>query len=390
MTNIIVSTIVPIYKGKQYIEKQIKQIENAAKLIEGGLELIFTNDDPSDPLDVSLKSDDVDIIIIQTDKNRGIQGARVYGLSHARGSLIHFLDQDDEIMPDYYVSQLRAIGDADLVYCRCYGGNREVYNLDRVFETSMLKENILATPPLCSVSHALIRKSSIPSLWKERFLKHNGSDDYYLWLCMYAEKKTFAINQDFLYRHIITGGNFSNDCLKAYESDKEMAEIIIEEYSSVLEEDEKIMIKEAPDKNLRRRYNGQMKGDNVLHLLAALLSARGKGKTLEDYLIDKGISSVSIYGASLFGESVRNLLVGGKVSVLYFIDRNADYITEAIPVVHPQDISAIECKERYGAVDAVLMTLVSDDPHTEEFISNNLSVPVFRMRKIIEEMGEYL
>ena len=385
-----VSVIIPIYKGAKFINKQVQQIEAAAKRVGDTLELIFVNDYPEESLDETFCSDIVDVVYLQTDRNRGIQSARVYGLSHARGEYIHFLDQDDEIMPDYYVSQLSSIGDADIVYCRCYSGNREVYNLDRVFETSMKKDNILTTPPLCSVSHALIRRTAIPELWKKRFLKKNGSDDYYLWLCMYAERKTFTINQDYLYRHINTGSNFSYDCLKAYESDKEMADIIIEEYSSVLDEDERMMIKEASEKNLRRRYNGQMKGDMILHLLAALLSAQGKGLKLEDYLLEKGIKSVAIYGASYFGESIRNILIGGRISVLYFIDRNADYITEPIPVILPQDISADYCKEKYGKVDAVLMTLATDDPKTEEYISEKLCVPVYRIRNIIDEMGEYL
>ena len=207
-------------------------------------------------------------------------------------------------------------------------------------------------------------------------------------VCM--PKKKFAINQDILYRHVSTGENFSADSLKAYESDKEMAGIILEEYSQVLDDSEKKLISEAPEKNLRRRYNGQMKGDILFHLLSALISAQSKGKTLDSYLYERGIHSVAIYGAGLFGESICGIICGGDVSVRYFIDRNADFIQETIPVIKPDDVLKNVCDEKYGKVDAVLMTLVSRDEKTEKFISERLQVPVLNMRSIVSEMVDYV
>ena len=47
----LISTIIPLYYGKKYISKQIKQIEIAAKNLDGDLELIFVNDAPDEPID---------------------------------------------------------------------------------------------------------------------------------------------------------------------------------------------------------------------------------------------------------------------------------------------------------------------------------------------------
>ena len=150
-----ITTIIPIYKGIRYIEKQIQQIEEAAKKLDEQLELIFVNDDPSVPLDDTLHSGIIDIVVLQTDQNRGIQGARVYGLANASGEYVHFLDQDDEISTDFYFSQLEGIGDADLIYCRCYNGNRESYTLNQVFETVMDRELRLCKIFLPVLSHVV-------------------------------------------------------------------------------------------------------------------------------------------------------------------------------------------------------------------------------------------
>lgn len=42
---------------------------------------------------------------------------------------------------------------------------------------------------ITSPGHCLIRKTSIPQLWKENILKNNGSDDLLLWLLMLEENK---------------------------------------------------------------------------------------------------------------------------------------------------------------------------------------------------------
>ena len=160
----MISTIIPIYHGQQYIEKQLKQLENAAcqlKKLSGrydtALEVLFVNDAPDDPIGEELHSDVLRVRVFNTDTNRGIHGARVWGLSKASGEFVHFLDQDDEISPDFYMSQLDAIGDADVVYCRGYNGRQEIYNTSRVFEKSFDRDEILKCPPMISVGQALFR-----------------------------------------------------------------------------------------------------------------------------------------------------------------------------------------------------------------------------------------
>lgn len=75
------SIIVPIYRGGKYIDGMIAQIEDCAAKCDSvcALELLFVNDDPPEPVG-NLASEMMEIKVIETERNRGIHGARVRGL----------------------------------------------------------------------------------------------------------------------------------------------------------------------------------------------------------------------------------------------------------------------------------------------------------------------
>ena len=377
MSNIIISVIIPVYKGKKYIEKQVAQIEAAAKNVKGKLELIFVNDDPSEPLDDSLHSEIIDIVVLQTDRNRGIQGARVYGLSVARGEYVHFLDQDDEISVDFYSSQLEGIGNSDLIYCRCYNGNRESYTWNQVFETVMERDNILEVCPLRSPGQALIRKGSIPQVWKDNLIIPIGSDDYMLYLSMYAEGRKFTYNQRLLFRHVINGNNFSSDVLNAYVSDQKMIEILLE--NNVFAPEDISLAREIPQKNLRRRYMHQCKDQIVLNILSEILRAEASGNAMGDFFIEKGIEKLAIYGAGVFGRNIRNILAKTCVDSKFFIDRNAQFLHESIPVY--------ELENAPDDVDGIIVSLISHEEEVTEMLKEKYSCPIFTIKYIAEQIA---
>lgn len=372
-----ISTIIPIYKGIRYIEKQILQIETAARNLNDKLELIFVNDDPSVPLDDTLHSDIIDIVVLQTDQNRGIQGARVYGLSNASGEYIHFLDQDDEISADFYSSQLEEIGDADLIYCRCYNGNRESYTWNQVFETVMDREKILEVCPLRSPGQALIRKESIPQVWKDKLIIPIGSDDYMLYLSMYAEGRKFTCNQRLLFRHVINGNNYSSDVLNAYASDQKMIEVLLE--NNVFAPEDVSLAKEIPQKNLRRRYMHQCKDQIVLNILSEILRAEATGSSMEDFFLEKGIGNLAVYGAGVFGRNIRNILARTSIETKFFIDRNAKFLHESIPVY--------ELGDAPDDVDGIIVSLITHEDEVSEMLKEKYNCPVFTIKYIAEQIA---
>lgn len=374
--NILISIIIPIYKGIQYLNMQIKQAEAAAKRSPVSLELIFVNDYPETPLPENLQADGVEVVVLQTEENCGIQRARIKGLEAARGTYIHFLDQDDEVFPDFYASQYKQIGDADLIFCRCYNGKRLVYNKDRVFETAFSKEKMFRCCPMISPGQVLVRKEAIPEFWKTHQLHHQGSDDYMLWLAMVAEGAKTVCNQDVLFRHVLTGDNYSSNVLKAYESDAEMVELLLEH--KVFPEEDEEQIRAIPWVNLQRRYQPQMKEQVVLRTLEKILKAEEQGITLANYLKQKGYKNIAIYGAGIFGERLCGLLKNSEITVCCFLDRNAKYLEEEIPVY--------ELENMLCETDVILISNISNEKQIEESIRSHTNIPTLRIREVAEKI----
>ena len=373
----MISVIIPIYRGIKYISKQVQQEEDAAKHTDEEIELIFVNDDPDIHLPESIVSRSR-IRIIQTKINTGIQAARIRGLSVAEGEYIHFLDQDDEIDPNYYTSQLAHIGDADAVYCRCYNGKRQTYRYDRIFEGAFEKNNILERCPVISPGQLLIRKKSISKFWIENILRNMGSDDYLLWLCMCAENRKFAENREILFTHVKNGDNYSSDILRARKSDEEMADLLIK--SKKFSDEESSRLRALPEKLQKRRYETQRKDQIVLYVLSELLHCCEKKNMLEDFFLRRGIKKVAIYGAAIMGERIKGVLHGTEVQVSCFLDRNAPFIDEDIPVY--------KWGEDKHDFEAVIISLIANEDKIADELKKREGIRAFMIREIVRELTD--
>lgn len=94
--DIMISIIVPVYQGEQYIKKCINCIQ---RQMYSNLEIIVVNDgstdDTSNILDSIAEKDDRIVIVNQN--NQGVSAARNMGLRMATGKYVMFVDSDDEI-----------------------------------------------------------------------------------------------------------------------------------------------------------------------------------------------------------------------------------------------------------------------------------------------------
>lgn len=375
----VISVIVPLYKGTRFLKKITSQLTAAAERLQGGaesLEVIFINDSPDDLVCESDFSVPFSVHCRNNSVNEGIQKARLQGLDMASGDYIHFLDQDDLIVPDYYCSQIEHIGDADAVYCRCYNGKRQVYTHERIFETAFDRNQLLSVCPVISPGQVLLKRSSIPDFWKTHILQNIGSDDYFLWLCMYAKGCRFACNQEILFTHSRNGKNFSCNILRIKSSDEEMKDFLIE--SEMFSSDDCKKIKEIPQKQLLRRYSPQMKDQVVLMVLSELLECMEHGITLDNFFKRRQISHIAIFGAAIMGERIRGLLLGSSVSVSFFIDRNAEFIEEEIPVY--------SLKEAPDRIDAILISNISGENQIQKQLVEKYDVPIYCIRDVAEAM----
>ncbi len=372
-----ISVIVPIYRGKKYIRSMVRQIENCAIFGTGKyeIELLFVNDDVTESLaggQVEIGSNIIEIRMLETDKNRGIHGARVRGLEHCIGEYVLFLDQDDKICENYMESQYQKIGEADAVVCRLINGKRLHYTSTFRFEEVITKDFMLNH--WCSIvspGQVLIRKTAIPHIWQENILINNGADDYFLWLCMMAEEKRFVLNQEVLFEHVITGLNTSEDTNQMMDSENEMINILLKRHAFTKEE-EKCLYR-LPD-SLRRIHVAmlnQYKGAYAVY--HAGMDLINRGSSLGE--MKQGIKRIAVYGAGLVGVSLFTMLRYSGAEVLFYIDRNANYIT--------LDIPAYTIEDSPRDIDGIIISLDKGSDRIKEELKKKFDCPVYQLQEIL-------
>lgn len=117
----MISIIVPVFKVEKYLPKCIDSI---LKQSYQDIEILLIDDgspDLSGKICDEYGAKDKRIKVFHID-NIGLSGARNYGLKHAEGEYIGFVDSDDWIDPDMYENLIAvaAISNADIVECGFY------------------------------------------------------------------------------------------------------------------------------------------------------------------------------------------------------------------------------------------------------------------------------
>lgn len=346
-----ISIIVPIYKGKKYINDIVNQIENCVKNLDGQqVELLLVNDYPEDILE-NQKSKLISIRVFNTDRNLGIQGARIKGIRLCEGKYILMLDQDDRISEDYLKSQLRVIsdGNADAVICRASENGRSIYNVTNPFERTVdIKYMYAEGNAIVSPGQVLIKKDSISQMWLENILAHSGADDWFLWLCMFAEGKRMVLNDEELYEHVISGDNFSWNSEEMIQSEGEIYDFfakngtcgktLLSGFKRLIEHEQIRYIKILEKyRRLYLLYDRWM--DNVI-----------KKEQLTDFLYKQGNTKIAIYGMGKLGQQLAmDLTRDERINLEAIIDMNADYIDS--------DFRLVTLERFQESVDLIIVTV---------------------------------
>jgi glycosyltransferase involved in cell wall biosynthesis len=110
-----VSVIIPFYSNSLTIERAICSILMQTIAV---YEIIIVNDDSPDKeilLEVLTKYPDVKLLNNTT--NKGPSHSRNYGVQHATGDVLCFLDADDEVHPQKIEIQLKLLTDKNAITC---------------------------------------------------------------------------------------------------------------------------------------------------------------------------------------------------------------------------------------------------------------------------------
>ena len=110
----MISIIVPIYNAEKYLHACLDSL--LCQTVQD-LQIILVNDGSMDnSLDIAQAYANKDKrILVISQKNTGLSGARNFGLLHAKGEYVSFLDADDSIEPDWCERYLEAIDKVDYV-----------------------------------------------------------------------------------------------------------------------------------------------------------------------------------------------------------------------------------------------------------------------------------
>lgn len=353
-----ISVIVPVYYGERYIFQMIRQMEECRGYLESAddLELLFINDAPDAPISGNWKSKDIHIKILNTDSNRGIHGARVKGLGECHGEYVLFLDQDDRIRPEYFHSQLQALGECDAVVCKAIDAGREYYTDEKAFHNIPRKEYVLENwNQIISPGQVLLRRDSIPRIWTENRMENNGADDWLLWLCMMAEERRFSINEAILYEHVSHGANASGNIVGMARSEHEVLQIV-QKNKMFSENDLRSLMEGFSLRSLARaREMDALK--RKMELLDTWMGLREQGVSYGAFLGSLGIKSAAIYGCGLLGRHLVSEL-NTAIQVKGFIDRNAREMKAEIPVY--------DFDEPWPETDCVIVSLLEAERVKED------------------------
>jgi len=236
-----ISIIVPFYYGNKYIDSIYRCVQKIyEELGDRTIQLIIVNDSPEVNVNKPMFSCDYQLKIVNNEKNSGIQYSRVRGLEYATEELIQYLDQDDELIPEKYATQIDLIDGVDIVVGNgvnvgsnhrkiLYKNKREMDIL--LTESNFIRgRNFIRSPGQC-----LIKKNAIPEYWKKNIMKKNGADDWFLWLLMLDMSCKLRANETVIYLHNEQGEeNLSKNLENMRASSLEMCDLLDlnKEYSS--------------------------------------------------------------------------------------------------------------------------------------------------------------
>lgn len=114
----MISVVMPVYNTELYLNRALKSVLQQRY---DDIEIVLINDGSTDGSDTICKyfSKKYDNIKYYSIDNCGVAGARNYGIEHATGEYIGFVDSDDQIENDMFEKLLLALEecDADIAAC---------------------------------------------------------------------------------------------------------------------------------------------------------------------------------------------------------------------------------------------------------------------------------
>lgn len=277
-----VSIIIPVYNTGKYLERCIDSI---IQQTYKDLDIIIVDDgslsETADICDTIAASDSR--IRVFHKQNEGVSVARNYGLSHAQGEYIGFVDSDDWIAPTMFERLLSQIiqHDADIVYCDALtvwdNGKEELDTFTNIPHSQGIGRNTITPSMLFEMAGAvwrgLYRRGVLEGVEFPVGLKFS-EDRYFNLQALSKCDSIYYLKEAFYYRYMRAGS-----CVNSYHPDA--VEVTCKGFDLMAECAEKHWGKEFYDEYRRKQlasFSGMLYG--ALHCGKGFLGCYREQKTI--------------------------------------------------------------------------------------------------------------
>lgn len=160
----MISVIIPIYNGENFIKMAIESIY---RQMQPWIEIILINDGSFDRTEQICKKYIYDNIIYKSIENSGAGHARNIGISIAKGNWVLFLDSDDLIWDGFFNNSLY------LFLTECLEAKTDIICMPMTYcDMNLFKKPRIVYPqPIDKISHYMPELEFTSCLYRRNFLK---------------------------------------------------------------------------------------------------------------------------------------------------------------------------------------------------------------------------
>lgn len=299
MTKPLVSIIVPTYNVERYVEECIDSL--LAQTYKN-TEIIVLDDASTDATVYLLKQYTEEIILIESEKNKGQGARRNQGLDIAKGQYVYFMDADDWLEKEALKESVEMAEKTDAELIRFNGlafyegdqthVNENNYDFSGTLENKMLytgeealqknRKTFTPSPCLYLVNKEVIKKHDLS------FIEGVLHEDEYFTTVLFANVQSMAyLNKNFFHRRYRTASTMTAHTkqhkLKSFNSYIKVFEALEEEYQEQkYSENQKQFIK----RQMLSIYNGLLMSD--VHPRMKRQLKKFKSVTLKDKMFVLG------------------------------------------------------------------------------------------------------
>lgn len=400
----LVSVLIPVYQSVKYVQQCVESILGQAY---SELEVILIDDgstDGSSLLCDQLESQYENVKVFHQE-NRGVSAARNKALELAKGDYVLFVDSDDYLEGNIIEAAVKNLKNENIDLC-VFGFQRVSantyikydkkipYSTDKILNLEEVRSNLLhwfSTNIMHAIGTKIYRRKII-----EKFgLRFKENWEYYedIYFCLSyinvcRNDVLFMSDVGYSYR---SGNGESLSCKKVsnegepvFETFYLLKNMLGEQICNYENKQKFYELYMACIKRIATKSDEAVKRAEKYYEMFLVMNRwinnYLKGKTIEQFLIQRNCYSVAIYGMNYIGKTLWEELKGGKVKVKYAIDRNADNISIGLEV--------FKLCEDLPKVDAIIVTAINSYDAIKEQLENIGMHNIISLEEIVGSQKE--